>query len=77
MENVLCRLLKWKCIRVFPPRKMISVEKRKYAETRIVKLVQNDHGKDLEESCAVSARNQLKEVQTNEKIAKKGKIKVK
>ena len=51
LVNVICRLLKWKSIGVFPLRKMISVEERKYAETRVIKLVQQNHGKDLEDSC--------------------------
>ena len=47
------------------------MEERQYAETRIIQLVQNNYGKDLEEPRTMSERNQSKEIQTNEEIAKK------
>ena len=75
LENVLCRLFKWKSIGVFPPRKMISIEERKYVQTRVVKLVQQEIGKDLEDSCSVSARKDPGggKNKTNGKEAKEGK----
>ena len=73
-ENVLCRVFKWKSIGVFPPRKMISIEERQYVESRIIKMIQQPHGKDLEDSCTVSARKYLEDVETqNGKKKKEGK----
>ena len=54
---------------------MISIEERQYVESRIIKMIQQPHGKDLEDSCTRSARKYLGDIETkkNGKKKKEGK----